>query len=65
MPTANNFDTHMVYAAQQRLDGYSEAIRHAMDHKMRFDRRVLESREGEVVFHKGQLVQVYQSDIAK
>jgi hypothetical protein len=65
MPTPTDFDTHMAYAAQQRLDGYSEAIRHAMDHKTRFDRQVLESREGEVTFDKGQLVQIYRSDIAK
>lgn len=65
MPTSSDFDTHMMYAAQQRLDGYSEAIRHAMDRKTRFDRRVLESREGEVMFEKGQMVQVHRSDIAK
>jgi hypothetical protein len=65
MPTPTDFDTHIAYAAQQRLDGYSEAIRHAMDRKTRFDRRVLESREGEVTFDKGQLVQIYRSDIAK
>jgi hypothetical protein len=36
-----------------------------MDCKMRFNRRVLISREGEVVFHKGQLVQIFRSYIAK
>ena len=65
MPTHNDFNMHMAYAAQQRLDGYSEAVRHAMDRKTRFDRRVLESREGEVTFSKGQLVQIHRSDIAK
>jgi hypothetical protein len=65
MPATQDFDTHMAYAAQQRLDGYSEAVRHAMDRKTRFDRRVLNSREGEVTFEKGQLVQFHRSDIAK
>ena len=64
-PVPQDFDTHIAYAAQQRLDGYSEAVRHAMDRKTRFDRRVLESKEGEVTFEKGQLVQVYRNDLAK
>jgi hypothetical protein len=65
MPTPSDFDTHIAYAAQQRLDGYSEAVRHDMDRKTRFDRRVLSSREGEVTFEKGQLVQIHRSDLAK
>ena len=36
-----------------------------MDCKTRFDRRVLDSREGEVTFRKGLLVQVYKNDLAK
>ena len=55
----------MAYAAQQWLDSYSKAIRHAMDRKARFDRRVLESTEGEVTFEKGHLMQVYHNDLAK
>ena len=55
----------MAYATQQRLDGYSEAVRHAMDRKARFDRRVLKSTAGEITFEKGQLVQVYRNDLAK
>jgi hypothetical protein len=65
MPIPQDFETHMAYAAQQRLDGYSEAVRHAMDRKTRFDKRVLESRAGEVTFEKGHLVQVYRNDLAK
>ena len=65
MPAPQDFGTHMAYATQQQLDGYSEAIRHAMDSKARFDRRVLESTAGEVTFEKGQLVQVYRNDLAK
>ncbi|KIN98063.1 hypothetical protein M404DRAFT_158565, partial [Pisolithus tinctorius Marx 270] len=46
--------THMAYAAQQRLDGYNEAVKHALERK-----RV---HPGEVVFNLGQLVQIYRSD---
>ena len=65
MPALPDFDMHMAYAAQQRLDGYSEAVRHAMDRKTRFDRRVLDSKEGEITVEKGDLVQIHRSDIAK
>ena len=65
MPTQQDFDAHIAYAAQQRLDGYSEAIHHAMNRKTRFDRRVLNSKEGEVTFKRGDLVQVYRNDLAK
>ena len=56
MPAPQDFDTHITYAAQQQLNGYSEAVRHVMDHKTRFDRRVMESREGEVTFMLESLV---------
>ena len=36
-----------------------------MDRKTRFDRRVMDSKEGEVTFEKGHLVQVYRNDLAK
>ena len=65
MPSTQDFDMHAAYAAQQRLDRYSEAVRHAMDRKTRFDRRVLDSREGEILLEKGDLVQYYRSDLAK
>lgn len=54
--------THMAYAAQQRLDGYNEAVKHAVERKRAFDRRVLRRHPGEVVFNPGQLVQIYRSD---
>jgi hypothetical protein len=56
-------DMHMTYAAQQRLDGYAAAVRHALKRKTAFDKRVLAERAGEVVFKTGQLVQVYRSDL--
>ena len=65
MPVPQDFEIHMAYTAQQRLDGYAEAVQHAMDRKTRFDRRTLDSKEGEVMFKKGTLVQTHQSDLAK
>ena len=46
---------HMVYIAQQRLDGYDEAVWHALKRKTLFDKRVLQWRLGEVVFGKENL----------
>ena len=53
----------MAYVAQQRLDGYAEMVAHAIKRKSTFDKRVLGRKPGEVVFHKGQLVQIYRSDL--
>ncbi|KAJ3517415.1 hypothetical protein NMY22_g13975 [Coprinellus aureogranulatus] len=58
-----DIDTQMAYVAQQRLDGYSKAVRHAIRRKAVFDWKVERSRAGIVVFKEGQLVQVYQSDL--
>ncbi|KAJ3507688.1 hypothetical protein NMY22_g16851 [Coprinellus aureogranulatus] len=58
-----DIDTQITYVAQQRLDGYSEAVRHAIRRKAIFDRKVEKSRAGVVVFEEGQLVQVYRSDL--
>jgi hypothetical protein len=49
--------------AQQRLDGYAEAVAHALKRKAAFDRRVLTQSPGEVIFSKGHLVQIYRSDL--
>jgi hypothetical protein len=59
------FDTalQMAYVAQQRLDGYAEAVTHALKRKTIFDKRVLAQKPGEVIFSKGQLVQIYRSDL--
>ena len=54
---------HMAYVAQQRLDGYDEAVRHAIKRKAMFDCRVLKWQCEEVIFMPGQLVQVYRSDL--
>ena len=45
------------------MDGYAEAVVHAMKRKSWFDRSVLARKPGEVIFSTGQLVQVYRSDL--
>ena len=61
--TTNDVATQMAYVAQQRLDGYAEMVAHAIKRKSTFDKRVLAHKPGEVVFSKGQLVQIYRSDL--
>jgi hypothetical protein len=63
-PQLNDLDTHMVYVVQQQLDGYSEAIQHANQRKEAFNRKVMKSKAGSVIFNTGQLVQVFRSDLA-
>ncbi|KAJ7729219.1 hypothetical protein B0H14DRAFT_3518364 [Mycena olivaceomarginata] len=46
------------YAGQRRFDGYSRAVKHGVARKAAFDRRVLGSKAGEVLFAPGDLVQV-------
>jgi hypothetical protein len=58
--TPIDIDNHLTYAAQQHLDGYAEAIHHAIWRKAK---KVLQSRAGVVTFKEGQLVQVYRSDL--
>ena len=64
MLTPENIDQHMTYTAQQRLDRYAEAVRHAIRGKATFDKKVRKSKTGEVIFTKGQLVQVFDSSLA-
>ncbi|KAG6825259.1 hypothetical protein H0H92_004261 [Tricholoma furcatifolium] len=53
----------MAYVEQQRLDGYSEAVAHAVRRKTAFNRKVLGKGPGEVIFLSGDLVQVYRNDL--
>lgn len=55
--------TQMAYMVQQQLDGYDTAVQHAIKHKAAFDKRVLKKKPDEVVFHQGQLVQIYCSNL--
>lgn len=61
--TSNDVSTQLAYVAQQCLDGYAEALRHATKRKAAFDQRVLGSWVGEVTFQVGDLVQVYRNDL--
>jgi hypothetical protein len=61
--TESDTALQMAYVAQQRLDGYAEAVGHALRRKATFDKRVLARKPGEVVFSKGHLVQIYRSDL--
>ena len=61
----SDIDTHMTYAVQQRLDGYAEAVHHAVRRKAAFDRKVIKLKAGVVEFKKGQLVQVYNNKLAQ
>lgn len=59
----SDVDKHLTYTAQQRLDGYAEAIHHTIRRKATFDKKVLKSRAGIAMFKKGQLVQAHSSDL--
>jgi len=63
-PTSvDNVTIQMAYVAQQHLNGYAEAVACALRRKRTFDRRVLTKNQGEVIFLKGQLIQIYWSDL--
>ncbi|GAW06833.1 retrotransposon-like family member (retr-1) partial [Lentinula edodes] len=56
-------DIQTAYVAQQQFDGYSAFVQHAVKRKHVFDRRLLKREGKEVVFEKGDLVQVYRSNL--
>ena len=62
-PSPTEVETQMAYVAQQRLDGYEAIVHHAVSRKGVFDRRMLAKKPGQVIFKRGQLVQIYRSDI--
>jgi hypothetical protein len=61
-PPATEAMIHITYVAQQCLDGYEAVVKHAIICKNAFDARV-QAKHSEVTFTKGQLVQVYCSDL--
>ena len=63
LTTANDATMQMAYVAQQRLNGYAEKVAHVFKRKTVFDRKVLAKNPGEVLFSKGQLVQIYRNDL--
>jgi hypothetical protein len=52
----------MAYTAQQHLDGYDSIVQHTVQRKVRFNRRLQKNREP-TVFQKGDLFQIYRSDL--
>jgi hypothetical protein len=54
----DDIDIQQAYTGQQRFDKYAQVVKHEVACKAAFDRRVLESSAGEVVFEVGDLVQV-------
>ena len=60
-PGPADSDVHLAYADQQRLDATDRATLHATQRKAVFDRSVLSSSTGEVIFTHDQLVQVHES----
>ena len=61
--TEQEVATQMAYVAQQRLGGYAGVVVHMVKRKSVFDKKVLAHKPGEVTFSKGQLVQIYHSDL--
>lgn len=57
--TDQDIAMQMAYVSQQRLDGYTEAVAHAVRRKSVFDKKVLAHTPGEVIFSRGQMVQIY------
>ena len=60
----SDVDVHMTYMAQQHLNGYAEAVHHAVQQKAVFDHKVKASKAGAVDFKRGQLVWVYDNNVA-
>jgi hypothetical protein len=61
--TAEDVSIHMAYVEQQHLNGYANHVAYTVGWKAAFDRKVLASRAGIITFERGQLMQVYRSDL--
>jgi hypothetical protein len=62
-PSTSDVNIHMVYVEQQQLDDANQATAHTTRWKAVFDKRVVQSHAGEVMFEPGQLVQVYANTL--
>jgi hypothetical protein len=58
-PTDIDIAVHLAFIEQQRLDGYSAIVDHAVKHKARFDTKLLKHAPGEVTFKVRDLVQTH------
>jgi len=61
--SAKEADGHRAYAEQQNLDSYAQMVLHANKRKATFDRHVLKTHLKEVIFKRGDLVQVHRTDL--
>lgn len=61
-PTADEVAIHFALVEQQQLDGYSAVVDHAIKRKDVFDSRLRQRAPREVVWQKGDLVQVHDSE---
>lgn len=58
-----NVHVHSAYVAQQHLDALANRVVNSLRRKAAFDKQVLLSHAGHIIFETGQLVQVYASDV--
>ena len=63
--TEEDLNKQLAYMAQQRFNGYTEAVEHTVQRKTVFDRRVKRSGGGVAEWKEGDLVQVFRSERAK
>jgi hypothetical protein len=61
----DDIEAQQVYTQQQRFDGHARAVAHGVARKKAFDKKVLNSSAGEVVFEAGDLVQVLDPKFKK
>ncbi|KAG2343787.1 hypothetical protein BDR05DRAFT_883501 [Suillus weaverae] len=61
--STTNVHVHSAYVAEQRLDALANCNMNSLKQKAAFDKQVLTSPTGHVVFQPGQLVQVYASEV--
>ena len=62
-PTVEEVNLHMAYVEQQNLDSQAQTVLHANNRKAVFDRNVVKKHPKEIIFKRGELVQVYRSEL--
>jgi hypothetical protein len=62
-PTPEEMDLHMAYVEQQNLDGNAQTVIHANKRKAAFDRKTLKKHPKEIIFKRGELVQVHRTEL--
>ena len=62
-PTMEEVNLHMAYVEQQNLDGQAQTVIHANKRKAVFDWNVLKKHPKEIIFKRGELVQVHHTEL--